>query len=323
MPTVAVVGAGSLQGRELLAELEGHPRAGELSLFSEKAVGTELPFRGVDLVVEELDEDALAATPEVVFFTSGAERSRRWARRFAEAGSRVVDLSSAFRLDPEVPLVGLGAAPSARILSVPTAAALATGRLLAPVFGPGKSPQARLFATLLVPVSAAGQAGVLELSKQTADLLGGRPPRPRKFPHRIAFNLVPEVGQPAEAGKGDTALEHSFRVEVRRLWKLPDLPVNVIAVRVPVFFGLGLALSGTTGDPQAAETLREAFGPKSGVKLLDRSGAPPMPSLSVGDASILAGRIRSDGGAFELFATVDALKLVADCAVTAGLGPAR
>jgi aspartate-semialdehyde dehydrogenase len=320
MPTVAIVGAGSLQGRELLSELESHLRAGELLLFSERAAGTELPFRGSDLIVEELDEDAPAAKPEIVFFASGAERSRRWARRFAEAGSRVIDLSSAFRLDPEVPLLGLGkTSPAARIASVPTAAALATARLLAPLFAGGKDAQASLAATLLVPVGAAGQAGVLELSKQTARLLGGRVARPSKFPHRIAFNLVPHVGE--LEGNGDTLLERSFRAELRRLWSAPDLRIQVTAVRVPVFFGLALALSGVTADPKPTETLRKAYRPESGVKLLDASGALPMPSLSVGDASILAGRIRSDApGGFELFAAVDALKLVAECAVTAGLG---
>jgi aspartate-semialdehyde dehydrogenase len=321
MSTVAVIGAGSLQGRELLSELESHPRAGELLLFSERAAGTELPFRGSDAVVEDLDEDALAAKAEVVFFTSGAERSRRWARRFAESGSRVIDLSSAFRLDPEVPLLGLAATSGARIASVPTAAALAAARLLAPLFAGVKGAGDRLFATLLVPVSAAGQAGVLELSKQTAGLLAGRNARPGKFSQRIAFNLVPQVGE--LEGKGDSRLEQAFRVEVRRLWSRPELPVNVTAVRVPIFFGLSLALSGVAGDSKAGEALRKAYGPKSGVKLLDRTGALPMPSLSVGDASILAGRLRADdAGGFDLFATADALKLVAECAVTAGLGRA-
>jgi len=104
---------------------------------------------------------------------------------------------------------------------------------------------------------------------------------------------------------------------------LPDLPVSVTAVRVPVFFGLSLVLSGSNGDPRAEDVLRRAHGKASGgIKLLDRSGALPMPSLSVGDSSILAGRIRSDeAGGFELFATADALKLVAACAVTAALGP--
>ena len=314
-----------------MTELETRRGVDRLVLLSEKAGGTEIPFRGSDLVVEELDEDSLegsgAERPDVVFFTSGAARALRWAPRFAAAGSRVVDLSSAHRLDPGVPLVGLAgtvsASGSAKLKAVPGAAALAAARVLAPLFTKAGPTGARLDATLLVPVSGAGQAGVLELSKQTAALLGGRPARSRTFSHRIAFNLVPEVGEAFAAG--DTSLERSFRAEVRRLLSLPDLPVAVTAVRAPVFFGLSMVLSGSNGDPKAPVALSKALASGHGaVKLLDQSGAFPMPLLTVGDSSVLVGRIRSDGaGGFQLFATVDALKLVAECAVSAGLGEAH
>jgi aspartate-semialdehyde dehydrogenase len=298
-----------------------------LVLLSEKAGGTEIPFRGSDLVVEELDEDSLEGSggerADVVFFTSGAARALRWAPRFVAAGSRVVDLSSAHRLDPGVPLVGLAGSNNAKLKAVPGAAALAAARVLAPLFTKASPTGARLDATLLVPVSGAGQAGVLELSKQTAALLGGRPARSRAFSHRIAFNLVPEVGEAFAAG--DTSLERSFRAEVRRLMSLPDFPIAVTAVRAPVFFGLSMVLSGSNGDPKAPAALSKALASDHGaVKLLDQSGAFPMPLLTVGDSSVLVGRIRSDeAGGFQLFATVDALKLVAECAVSAGLGEAH
>jgi aspartate-semialdehyde dehydrogenase len=322
MATIAVIGAGSLQGRELLSELESRHGVDRLLPFSEKAAGTEVPFRGSDLVVEELDQDALAEKPDVVFFTSGAARALRWAPRFVEAGSRVVDLSSAHRLDPTVPLVGLAGLGSAKLMAVPSAASLAAARVLGPLFAKGSTAGARLNATLLVPVSAAGQAGVLELSRQTAALLAGRSARSRTFSHRIAFNLVPEVGEPGGSAAGDTSQERAFRAEVRRLWSLPDLAVNVTAVRVPVFFGLSMVLSGSNGDPKAPAVLNKALARGSeGIKLLDNSDAFPMPLLTVGDSSVLVGRIRSDeAGGFQLFATVDALKLVAECAVSAGLG---
>jgi aspartate-semialdehyde dehydrogenase len=322
MATIAVIGAGSLQGRELLSELESRQGVDRLLPLSEKAAGTEVPFRGGDLVVEELDQDALAEKPDVVFFTSGAARSLRWAQRFVAAGSRVVDLSSAYRLDPSVPLLGLAGPSSGRLMAIPSAASLAAARVLGPLFAKGGTDGARLNATLLAPVSAAGQAGVLELSKQTAALLAGRSAKSRTFSHRIAFNLVPEVGEPGGAATGDTSQEQAFRAELRRLWSLPDLAVSVTAVRAPVFFGLSMVLSGSNGDPKAPVALNKAVarGPE-GIKLLDESGAFPMPLLTVGDSSVLVGRIRSDeAGGFQLFATVDALKLVAECAVSAGLG---
>jgi aspartate-semialdehyde dehydrogenase len=325
MATVAVVGAGSLQGRELLTELEPRRGVDRVVLLSEKVAGTEVPFRGSDLVVEELDADSVEGRPDVVFFTSGAARARRWAPRFVAAGSRVVDLSSAHRLDPEVPLVGVAGSTNAKLKAVPSAASLAAARVLAPLFATGHHAGARLAATLLVPVSAVGQAGVLELSKQTAALLGGRSTRSHAFSHRIAFNLVPEVGDAAASTDGDTSQERSFRAEVRRLWSVPDLTISVTAVRVPVFFGLSMVLSGSNGDPKALATLTRALAPgQGGVKLLDQSGAFPMPLLTVGDSSVLVGRVRSDeAGGFQLFATVDALKLVAECAVAAGLGEAH
>ncbi len=325
MATIAVVGGGSIQGRELLTELEPRRGIDRVVLLSEKAAGTEVPFRGSDLVVQELDADSVEDRPDVVFFTSGAARALRWAGRFVEAGSRVVDLSSAHRLDPNVPLVGIAGSTSAKLKAVPSAASLAAARVLAPLFTVGIPTGARLEATLLVPVSGAGQAGVLELSKQTSALLGGRSARSRAFSHRIAFNLVPEVGEAGASSAGDTSQERSFRAEVRRLWSSPELSIGVTAVRVPVFFGLSMVLSGSNGDPKAPALLTKALAPREGgVKLLDESGAYPMPLLTVGDSSVLVGRIRSDeAGGFQLFATVDALKLVAECAVSAGLDEAH
>ncbi len=218
--------------------------------------------------------------------------------------------------------MGLAGPSSARLIAIPSAASLATARVLGPLFAKGTSAGPRLNATLLVPVSAAGQAGVLELSKQTAALLTGRSAKSRTFSHRIAFNLVPEVGEPGGSATGDTSQERAFRAEVRRLWSSPDLAVSVTAVRAPIFFGLSMVLSGSNGDPKASAVLSQAVAREpAGIKLLDESGAFPMPLLTVGDSSVLVGRIRPDeAGGFQLFATVDSLKLVAECAVSAGLG---
>lgn len=321
MSTLAIVGPGSLVGRELLDALQARARVERVVLLSEKAAGTELPFRGGEVLVDDLDDGALAKKPDAVIFSPGAARSRRWAKRFAAGGARVVDLSAAFRLDPEVPLAGLGPPPAGRLVSLPGAAALAVARLMAPVFKGARAP--RLTVTLLVPVSAAGQAGVVELSRQTAALLAGRTVRPRKFRHRIAFNLIPEVGAAAEA---ESTIESGFRSELRRLLSLPDLPVAVTALRVPVFFGLSVVIAGATGDPAAATQLATSLGQRvSGsaprtVKVLDGAGVYPMPSLSVGDPAILAGRVRADGaGGFQLFASADPLRLVADAALDAAL----
>jgi aspartate-semialdehyde dehydrogenase len=310
MPTIAVVGAGSLLGHEILAALEERKNITEVLAFSEKAVGTEVPFRGEDVVVEELDDEAVAQKPQAVIFATGAARAKRWVAKFAAAGVRVVDASAAHRLEADVPLAGIGAVPTSkgRVFAVAGAAPLAAARLLGKAFANAKAP--RLSATLLVPVSSAGQAGVLELSRQTAALLSGRAAKPRHFPHRIAFNIVPEVG---EAEAEDSTLERAFVSELRRLVGRPDLAVAATAVRVPVFYGLSLVLNGTGVD--AAELRRQLTG-QPGIKLLQGKGVYPMPSLSVGDGSLLVGRVRDDGnGGYQLVATVDPLRLVAEVAV--------
>lgn len=325
MPTLALVGPSSLIGREILQLLEERPRVERLLPLSEKAVGEGVPFRGAELAIDELDADAIGERPEVVIFATGSARSQRWAKRFAEAGSRVVDLSGLHRLDAQVPLAGLDPFPAGRLIAIPGAAALAAARLLAGVFDAAAAPA--LTATLLVPVSAAGHAGINELSQQSAGLLGGRPTKRRKFPHRIAFNVIPEVGEVNPvAASGDSLAERSFREELRRLLRLPLLRVSVTAVRVPVFYGLSMVLAGTTGTAGTAGALQQALvsaggGVKPHVKLLDGAHVYPMPSLTVGDPSILVGRVREDGaGGFQLFAALDPLRLVAAAAVTAALG---
>ncbi len=316
--TYAVVGASSLLGGEILRALEAHPGVTLLPL-SEKAAGTEVTFRGSDLLVEELDADAVAQKPDAVIFATGAARSRRWAQKFVAAGVRVVDASSAHRLEPGVALAGYGPRPTGKHLAIPSAAALAAARVVGPLLAKAKAP--RLAASLLVPVSGAGQAGVVELSRQTAGLLGGRPTKARRFPHRIAFNVIPEVGE--TAGSEASTIERAFEAELRRLVGRETLPIAVTALRVPIFFGLTLVLSGSTGEGDAAAELRKQLlghGPKGAVKLLEGPKIYPMPLLSVGDSNVLVGRIRGDGaGGFQLVATVDALRLVAEAAVAAAI----
>jgi aspartate-semialdehyde dehydrogenase len=228
MSTFAVVGASSLLGGEILRALEAHPKATLLPL-SEKAAGTEVAFRREDVVVEELDDDALKQKPEAVIFATGAARSRRWAKKFVAAGIPVVDASAAHRLEPDVGLAGYGAKPAGRHLAIPSASALAAARLLGPLLSQAKAP--RLTATLLVPVSSSGQAGVVELSRQTANLLGGRPTKAKRFPHRIAFNVIPEVGELGSDTPGESStIERAFETELRRLLGRKDLPIAVTAL---------------------------------------------------------------------------------------------
>ena len=208
MKKIAVISPSTLLGREvvgLLAELEGEH---EVELFSEKMAGTELTVGQHELTVEDLDEELLLADgpPAVAFFAGVPDQPRRLARLLSEAGTRVIDLTSAYRLDAQVPLLVTppsGAVPP--LSSLPGGGPLAAFRALEPILG--TLGLTRLDATLLIPVSAAGAAGVRELSRQTAKLLSGGSPKPKRFPHRIAFNIQPG---PGERSGLETASEQAF-----------------------------------------------------------------------------------------------------------------
>jgi aspartate-semialdehyde dehydrogenase len=318
--TVGVVGAAGLLGREILGLLAAETGTiGGVRALAEKATGLAVEWRGGELDVETLSEERLAGLP-VVVFCPGQGCSSRWSTRAVSAGAAVVDLSAARRLDPETPLVGLGELPSGesavRVVSLPGAPALVAARLLAPL-------QARagiegLTATLLVPASSAGNAGLRELGRQSAALLGSAKVRTKRFPHRLAFNVIPEV---MGAANGEDRAEAGFRNELRRLLSAPDLPIAATALRVPVFFGSCAVLSVELARPLEAGAARELWRSQDGIKLLDDPAAHvyPMASLAAGDDAILVGRIRGGGRRLQLFAAVDSVRLVARIAVQTAL----
>jgi aspartate-semialdehyde dehydrogenase len=231
----------------------------------------------------------------------------------AEKGARVIDLTSAFRLDPRVPLLAEPpAAALPRLVSLPGGAPLAAYRALRPLAaGPGL---ASLDATLLLPVSGAGAAGVRELSRQSAALLGGGRAKPRHFAHRIAFNLLP--GSPEPEGL-ESRGERLFRAELRRLLAQPALPIAVSSARVPVFFGLSLSLTCTSersGKLAEVEALYRSV-PRGELKVLAGTGVEAMPSIAAGDSSVLVGRLRGEDSRWQLWACVDQLRMRAQLAV--------
>jgi aspartate-semialdehyde dehydrogenase len=197
-------------------------------------------------------------------------------------------------------------------VSVPGGASLAAYRALRPLID-GLGLLA-LDATLLVPVSAAGAAGVRELSRQSAALLGGKSPKPKRFAHRIAFNLHPG---PGETVGMETKGERSFREEVRRLLARPTLPLTVSSVRVPVFFGLSLGLTCVCESPGQLAEVAALYRapPHADLKVLAGTGVEAMPSLAAGDPSVLVGRLRGEGTRWQLWASVDPLRMRAELAV--------
>jgi aspartate-semialdehyde dehydrogenase len=320
---IAVVGATGQVGTVMQAILEerGFP-VDEMRLFaSARSAGRTLAFRGADLVVE----DAAGADPagiDIALFSSGATASRELAPRFAAAGAVVIDNSSAWRMDPDVPLVvpevnesALGAIVKG-IVANPNCTTMVAMPVLQPLHE--AAGLSRLVVSTYQAVSGAGLAGVAELDEQLQATVEGAAtltfdgaavtgPAPSVFPDRIAHNVLSVAGSLVDDGSGETNEEQKFRDESRKILGIPDLVVTCTCVRVPVFTGHSLAIVAEFDRPIA---------PDEAVKLLD--GAPgvelsdlPTPRRATGIDPSLVGRIRAADGAphaLALFVSGDNLR---------------
>jgi aspartate-semialdehyde dehydrogenase len=313
---IAVVGATGALGSQLLAALEekDHP-ADALRLFaSDRSEGEELDYGEETLPVEPADfrgvDLALIATP--------LSAARGLIDAANKAGAWAVDFSGAFRSDQNVPLVapGVTAMPTGagRVVSVAGPAAIALATLLKPLNAQWVDVVA------LYGAATRGNAGVKLLERQTAELMGGREGESvEPFAHRLAFNVIPQVGAFAKEGHHPFSTEElAVALDVARA--LPKAPVlRTTALHVPVFHGITLALSGQLEAPlDVTATLKSA----PHVKLLDApgEGVYPMPMLATSDRAVHVGRIRSAANHFWLVAALDNTALAARAGVELALG---
>jgi aspartate-semialdehyde dehydrogenase len=308
--------------RELLAERR-FP-VDEIRFFaSARSAGTTLPWRGVDVVVE----DAEHADPrglDVALFSAGATSSRALAPRFAEAGVTVIDNSSAWRMDPDVPLVvsevnpGEVANAVKGIIANPNCTTMAAMPVLKPLHD--EAGLVRLVASTYQAVSGGGLAGVDELDKQAREVVGRARelthdggavvfPEPAKFAKPIAFNVLPFAGKYVDDGSGETDEEQKLRNESRKILGIPELKVSGTCVRVPVFTGHSLSLNCEFERPITVERAVELLAAAPGVALLE----VPTPLEAAGKDPSFVGRIRPDlsvdgGRGLALFVSNDNLR---------------
>lgn len=309
MVAIGVVGATGQVGqvvRQLL--LERSFDAAEVRFFaSARSAGQELPFGDTTVVVE----DVAVAGPtglDIAIFSAGATLSKEQAPRFVEAGVIVIDNSSGWRMDPEVPLVVAEVNPD-ETLSPPkgiianpnctTMAAMAPLKALHDVAG-----LRRLIISTYQAVSGAGLKGGQELASQAesaskGDLLelihdGSAVDMgtPTVFPEIIAFNVIPFAGNLVEDGMGETDEEKKLRNESRKILGLPDLLVSGTCVRVPVFTGHSLQVNAEFEQPITPDQARTILEGAPGVSLVD----VPTPLAAAGIDPSLVGRIRQDEG---------------------------
>ncbi len=303
---VGVFGAtGQVGGvmRTLLAE-RGVPVASVRYFASARSAGTVLPWKDTQITVEDTataDFDGL----DVALFSAGATSSREYADRVAAAGATVIDNSSAWRMDPSVPLVVAEVNPHVLddlprgIVANPNCTTMAAMPVLKPLAV--EAGLRRIVVSTYQAVSGGGLAGVEELDRQ-AQAVGGKGPEltydgsavafpaPEKFARTIAFNVLPLAGSIVDDGSEETDEEQKLRNESRKILELPDLLVSGTCVRVPVFTGHSLSINASFARAISPERARELLATAPGVVLDDI----PTPLDAAGVDPSIVGRIRRD-----------------------------
>jgi aspartate-semialdehyde dehydrogenase len=295
---VAVVGVTGAVGQTTLKILEERKfPVRELRAFaSARSAGKTVTFKGEAVRVAAVGPGAFKGV-DVALFSAGSAQSREYAPQAVKAGAVVVDKSSAFRMDPQVPLVvpeiNAHAVPGHRgIVACPNCTSIVTVMPLKPLHDAGRLR--RVIATSYQAVSGAGVNGVEELRAQTLAWARGEAITPRFFAHQIAFNVIPHIDK--FGADGYTGEEMKLVNEVRKILELPDLPVSPTTVRVPVFTAHSVAVHAETEVAVGPERAREAFAGFPGLKLWDEPAENryPMPVVVEGQDDCYVGRIRQD-----------------------------
>ncbi|WP_404437997.1 aspartate-semialdehyde dehydrogenase [Microbacterium aerolatum] len=311
--SVAIVGATGQVGtvmREILAERSFPIR--ELRLFSSsRSAGKAIAFGGVDVIVEDV-ETADPAGVEIALFSAGATVSRAYADRFAAAGAVVIDNSSAWRNDPEVPLVVSEVNPHAiderprGIIANPNCTTMAIMPVLKPLAE--AAGLERLVVSTYQAVSGSGLAGAQELLGQVEGVLAQGDtlrlvhdgsavdfPQPEKYVAPIAFDVIPLAGSIVDDGLNETDEEKKLRNESRKILELPGLRVAGTCVRVPVFTGHSMSIHAEFAEDITPDRAREILASAPGVVLEE----VPTPLYAAGKDPSFVGRIRADQSAPE------------------------
>jgi aspartate-semialdehyde dehydrogenase len=297
---VAIAGATGAVGTEFLKLLETRefPLASLRLLASERSAGRALPFRNRPHNVELLTRDSFQGI-DIALFSAGGSRSREFAPAAVEAGALVIDNSSAFRMDPEVPLVvpeiNAEDIPTHRgIIANPNCCAIILLMALAPLRQ--LAPLRRIVVSTYQAASGAGAQAIQELLDQTHELLRDRPIAPRVFPHPIAFNLFSHNTRIEETGYNEE--ETKVINEARKILHDPKLKLTITCIRVPVVraHSESVNVEFEPGKRPTLEAIRAALGQFPGVILVDDREANhfPMPIEASGRNEVLVGRLRYD-----------------------------
>lgn len=298
---VAVAGATGVVGRKMLETLEARnfPVKRIKLLASERSRGRELPFKGEMAPVEVLTEDSFAGV-DIALFSAGGGTSKRFAPYAARSGAVVIDNSSAWRMDPEVPLVVPEVNSDAinahkGIIANPNCSTIQMVVVLKPIHDAARIK--RVVVSTYQAVSGAGSAAISELQDQTLALLNGETYPPREFPHQIAYNCIPQIPQSgAFADNGYTTEELKMVHETKKILGDDTIAVTATTVRVPVITGHSESVNIETERKLSAEEARALLVKAPGVVVQDDPAAQlyPLAVTAAGKYETFVGRIRED-----------------------------
>src|SRR5476651_1011684 len=297
-PHVAVVGATGAVGIEMIKTLEKRNfPVGKLTLLaSARSVGKKLKFKGQEIAIQELTKDSFAGI-DIALFSAGGSISKEFAPIAAKAGCVVVDNSSAFRQDPDVPLVipEINAADVKRhqcIIANPNCTTAITLMALYPLhkrFG-----VKRIFASSYQAVSGTGAKAIEELERQVGEVVAGKPVTKEVYPHQIAFNVLPHVDSFLPSGY--TKEEMKMENEGRKIMHHPAFRASVTCVRVPVYRAHSVAVTAEFAKPISADSARAVLELAPGLDVVDtpEKAEYPLPLYAAEKDNCQVGRIRKD-----------------------------
>jgi len=297
---VAVVGATGVVGSTILEVMRerSFPADEVVPFASERSVGKSIQWGDRELTVQTLSEEAIQGF-DLALFSAGSGTSEEWAPRFASAGAIVVDNSSQWRMHDDVPLVVSEVNPEALashngIVANPNCTTMQMVVALKPILDAVGIE--RIVMSSYQSVSGTGKSAVDELNEQTKAIANGeQPPAPSVYPHRIAYNVVPQV-EKFKDGDDYTTEERKVMAETRKILGRDDIGISATCVRVPVLVGHSESVNVQTREPLSPEQCRELLSSAPGVVVVDNpaDGLYPLATDVAGRDDVLVGRIRRD-----------------------------
>ena len=296
--TVAILGATGAVGQEMIKVLQERdfPVGKLIPLASARSAGKKLVFKGEEVTIQEACDTAFEGV-DIVLGAAENDIAKRFAPAIVKAGAVFVDNSSAFRLDPKVPLIVPEVNPEDAkahhgIISNPNCSTIITITAVNALNKLG--PIQAMTASTYQAVSGAGAGGPIELMNEVEALREGKTYEPKVFSHQIAYNLIPQIG--GEQFEGYTSEEMKMQNEGRKIMHLPELKVSCTCIRVPVVRSHSISVSVRFDKPVTVEQVREVLADAPGVKLVDDLSKKlyPMPLDTSDQDLVFVGRIRPD-----------------------------